>query len=177
MADGVTKSGRARVIVALFALVLIVFALVAGLSLQPHSQATGYAEGRGLASALIGALLLVGVNREIHRAKDRAVTWRTRFAAAWVGAMLGVAFNSPLMGSVPAVPPEFDFSDVVAMQKERLAAMGTPVTEPRMYFNSAFGAGTIMVALVVQLGAFLIPAAKRPPQDFRDAKEADETIT
>lgn len=112
---------------------------------QPHSDMQAYAEGRGLGAALLGGLLLVGLNRANHELRDRKVTWRTRFPAAWVGAVLGIAFDR-WRAPVRTFPPEFDFSDLY--------------DAPLMYFDSPFGAGGLAVALFLQLSAFLIAASR-----------------
>lgn len=157
MVDRVANPGRVRVIVALFAFAWIAVALFVGLWLWWHSPTIASAEGRGLGSALVGALVFVGVNRELHHRSGRKVTWRTRFPAAWVGAILGIAFLSPLMGPLPA-PPEFDFSDAIAMDKMERAGMRARV--PSRLFDSPVGTGGFGIALLIQLGAFLIAASR-----------------
>lgn len=135
---------RLRVALALFGVLWIAILGVAWHA-QPHSEIQAYAEGRGLGAALLGGLLLVGLNRANHELRNRKAKWRTRFPAAWAGAALGIAFDR-WRAPVRTFPPEFDFSDLYGA--------------PLMYFDSPFGTGALAVALFIQLSAFLVAASR-----------------
>lgn len=140
---------KLRVILALGAAGWIAFAIFAGLWIQPHSEVSAYSEGRGLGAALMGGLVFVGLNAAFTGRSSRKITWRTRFPAAWLGAVLGIAFGRRTAPG-PTFPPEFDFSEAIAMDGNA----------PTMYFDSPFGAGGLGVAVFLQLGMFLIAASQ-----------------
>lgn len=142
------SGSRLRVFLALLGFVWIGFAILARPWLHA-SSATAYSEGLGLGGALLGGLLFIGLNAASTWRSRRKITWRTRFPAAWVGTVVGIAAVrlSPAPKTFSSTPPSaFDFSGLYP--------------EPAMYFDSPLSGGGFAVALFLQLGMFLIAASQ-----------------
>lgn len=138
---------RLRVLIALLAAACIATAVFFRLS-QFCRSTIAYEEARGLGGALIVGLLFVGFNALAHR--GRRITWRSRLPAAWAGSVAGIASGKAGFSSAP--PSDLDWiCDAVALDG---------FTEPARIFGDAFGAGSLAVAVFLQLSFFLIAAAR-----------------